>query len=75
MRDGGMGRSLLVRLSTVLSVCALFVVAIFFVYSFCEYRSYRIELFEKSRETKESFLVEEIKLVDRGLMMAEAVTS
>ncbi|MDD4836292.1 MAG: diguanylate cyclase [Dethiosulfovibrio sp.] len=73
MRESRFGQSLLFRMSTVLSVCALLVVALLFLCSFCEYRSYRMELFENNRNTKESFLVEEIKLINRGLMMADDV--
>ncbi len=74
MREGRFGQSLLFRMSTVLSACALLVVAILFLCSFCEYRSYRTDLFEKNRETKELFLINDMKLVNSGLLMADAVT-
>ncbi len=74
MRENRFGQSLLFRMSTVLSICALIVVALLFLCSFCEYRSYRIDLFEKNRDANESYLIDKMKLINSGLAMVDATT-
>lgn len=68
-----LGPPMLFRVLTVLSASVLFAVTLFFVYSFCEYRRYRLDLFEEKQQINESFLVEKIKLVNRGLVIGDSV--